>query len=65
MDGRLHHVVMVQCNGVVKFKGQTLKVSNALRGMHIAFRAHDTQEGVYTLYFADHRLMRIELRETA
>ncbi len=59
------HVVMVQWNGVVKFKGQTLKVSNALRGMHIAFRSHDTQEGVYTLYFAHHRLMQIDLRETA
>lgn len=58
------HVVMVQCNGVVKFKGQTLKVSNALRGKHIAFRSDDAQEGVYTLYFAHHRLTQIDLRET-
>jgi transposase InsO family protein len=57
-------VVVVKWNGVVSFKGQTLKVSNALRGMPIAFRADDSQDGVYTLYFSHHRLMQIDLRET-
>ena len=59
------HVVTVQWNGLVKFKGQKLKVSNALRGMPIAFRPDDTHDGLYTLYFAHHRLMQIVLRETA
>lgn len=59
------HVAMVQWNGVVRFKGRTLKVSNALHGLPIAFRAHDTQEGIYALYFAHHRLMEIDLGKTA
>lgn len=59
------HVAMVQWNGVVRFKGRTLKVSNALHGLPIAFRSHDTREGIYTLYFAHHRLMEIDLGETA
>jgi hypothetical protein len=58
------HVVTVQSNGVVKFKGQTLKVSKALRGLPIAFRPDDTQDDVYTLYFSHHRLTQIDLRET-
>lgn len=60
-----HHVTTVQSNGIVKFKGQTLKVSNALRGLPIAFRPDDAQDGVYSLYFAHHRLMQVDLRETA
>lgn len=59
------HVTTVQSNGIVKFKGQTLKVSNALRGLPIAFRPDDAQDGVYSLYFAHHRLMQVDLRETA
>jgi hypothetical protein len=57
-------VVTVQSNGVVKFKGRTLKVSKALRGLPIALRPDDAQDGVYTLYFSHHRLTRIDLRET-
>jgi hypothetical protein len=53
----------VLSNGIAKFKGRNIKVSNALRGMPIAFRHDDTQDGVYKLYFAHHRLTRIDMRE--
>jgi transposase InsO family protein len=56
-------VVTVLSNGIVKFKGHDIKVSNALRGLPIAFRPDDTQDGIYTLYFAHHRLARIDMRE--
>jgi transposase InsO family protein len=56
-------VVTVLSNGLVRFKGHDIKVSNALRGMPIAFRHDDTQDGVYTLYFAHHRLASIDMRE--
>src|SRR6185312_13728580 len=56
-------VVTVLSNGLVKFKGHDIKVSNALRGLPIAFRPDDTQDGIYTLYFAHHRLARIDMRE--
>jgi azurin len=56
-------VVTVLSNGIAKFKGRDIKVSNALRGMPIAFRHDDTQDGVYKLYFAHHRLTRIDMRE--
>lgn len=54
-------IVTVQSNGVVRFKGQTLKVSNALRGHPIALRPNEMQDGVYDLYFAHHRLTQIDL----
>lgn len=42
------------------------QVSNArYGGMHISFRSHDTRERSYTLYFAHHGLMGIDLRKTA
>lgn len=57
-------VVTVRSNGVVKFQGRTLKVSNALRGLPIAFRPNSSQDGRYTLYFARHRLIEVDLRDT-
>ncbi|OOG53324.1 IS481 family transposase [Rhodanobacter sp. B05] len=56
-------VVTVLSNGIVKFKGNDIKVSNALRGLPIAFRPDDNQDGIYTLYFAHHRLASIDMRE--
>lgn len=56
-------VVTVLSNGIAKFKGHDIKVSNALRGLPIAFRPDDTQDGIYTLYFVHHRLASIDMRE--
>ncbi|MGH8157845.1 MAG: IS481 family transposase [Rhodanobacter sp.] len=56
-------IATVLSNGMVKFKGHEIKVSNALRGLPIAFRPDDTQDGIYTLYFAHHRLASIDMRD--
>lgn len=57
------HVVRVMTNGIVRLLGHTLKVSNALAGYLIAARPRDDQDGIYDLFFAHHRLARIDLRE--
>ena len=52
-------------NGIIKFKGHEIKVPNALhrlRRLPIAFRPDDTQDGMYTLYFAHYRLACIDTR---
>ena len=56
-------VIRVRANGVVPFKGRTLKVSNALRGLSIAFRPDADRAGCYGVYFAHHRLTQIDLRD--
>ena len=56
-------VATVLSNGIVKFQGHELQVSKALRGLPIAFRPDDTQDGIYKLYFAHHRLASIDMRE--
>ena len=56
-------VVRVRANGVVPFKGRTLKVSNALSGLSIALRPDAERDGCYDVYFAHHRLTQIDLRD--
>lgn len=56
-------VALVRANGVVSFKGRTLKVSKALRSLSIAFRPDADQDGCYAVYFAHHRLTDIDLRD--
>lgn len=56
-------VATVLSNGMVKFKGHQIKVSNALRGLPIALRPDDTEDGIYTLYFAHHLLASIDMRD--
>jgi len=56
-------VLTVLSNGMVKFKGHDMKVSKALRGLPIAARPSETEDGVYELYFSHHRLATIDMRE--
>lgn len=56
-------VAKVMSLGVVHLLGHTMHVSKALQGHYIAARPCDEQDGVYDLYFAHHRLARIDLRE--
>lgn len=42
-------VVTVLSNGIAVLKGHDIKVSNATRGLPIAFRPDDTQDGIDTL----------------
>jgi transposase InsO family protein len=56
-------VLIVLSNGVVKFQGHYMKVSKALRGLPVAARPRETEDGVYELYFSHHRLATIDMRE--
>lgn len=56
-------VLMVRSDGIVTFQGRQMKVSNALRGLPIAARPSPTENGIYALYFAHHRLAIIDMRE--
>lgn len=58
------HVVMVKTLGAVSVLGRKLKVSNALAGYPIAARPREDEDGVYDLYFAQHRLTTIDLRRS-
>lgn len=54
-------VAVVKHNGEVHFKGNKLKVSNALLKLPIAFRADAQHDGRYDVYFCHHRFMRLDL----
>lgn len=53
-------VCNVKWNGEVRFARRKLKVSNALNGMPIAFRA-TAADSVFDVYFCHHRFMRLDL----
>lgn len=53
-------VCKVRWNGEVRFARRRLKVSNALNGLPIAFRATAT-DSVFDVYFCHHRFMRLDL----
>jgi len=57
------YVTVVKANGMVRFKRCPVKVSKALRGLPIAFRARYPQEDVFDLYFCHHRIGSINLKE--
>lgn len=48
-------------NGELRFKGQRYKLSNALQGYPVAIRARDAQDGVYDVFFAHHRCLKIDI----
>ena len=52
----------VQAKGEVSFNGKTFKVPKALRGHPVAFRP-TTADGIYSIFFCQHKLMEISLRE--
>lgn len=56
-------VVTVKALGEMRFQGKRYKVSSALRGLPVAVRAIDTQDGCYGVYFMHHKLREIDLRE--
>lgn len=55
-------IAIVLSNGIVKFQGNDIQVSKALRGLPIAFRSDGKTDGIYNVYFAHHRLTRIDMR---
>lgn len=48
--------------GALKFRGRTYKLSTALHRQAVAIRARDEEEGVFDVYFAHHRCLRIDLQ---
>lgn len=51
--------------GELRFRGRKYKVSNALMHYEVAVRARPEADGVFDVYFAHHRCLRIDLRDTA
>jgi hypothetical protein len=56
-------VCTVGWNGLVKFRDHTLKVSNALTRLPIAFRPVAGSDGLFDLYFCHQRFMQLDLHE--
>jgi transposase InsO family protein len=56
-------VTEVGWDGRVRFKGRTLKVSNALHRLPIAFRSDPIEDGAYDVYFCHKRFMRLSLQD--
>lgn len=55
-------VLTVDWNGWIKFRGHTLKVSNALHRLPIGMRADPHQDGLFEAYFCHQRFMKLDLR---
>lgn len=56
-------VVTVKSLGMIIFQNRRFKLSNPLRGQPVAIRPRHDVDGLFDLYFAHHKLMRIDLRE--
>ena len=54
-------VIEVKWNGEVRFRGHTLKVSNALTKLPIAMRADPLNDGCFDAYFCHQRFLRLDL----
>lgn len=56
-------VVMVKALGEMRFQGKRYKLSSALRGMPVALRPIQGEDGRYEVYFMHHKLCEINLRQ--
>ena len=56
------HVRKVDAGAHISFQGYTIKVSWAFKGMHLGLRPTKS-EGVFDVYYCNHRVKRINLRE--
>ncbi|HEV3432203.1 MAG TPA: integrase core domain-containing protein, partial [Paraburkholderia sp.] len=56
-------VLRVNSNGVVRVHGRALRLSIALKGLDVAVRAKDGEDGVVELWFGHHRLTELDLRK--
>ena len=59
--GSAGEVRRVQDKGHVSYKGKCIVVGKAFRGYPIAFRP-TTQEGILDVYFCQHRIMQIDMK---
>lgn len=54
----------VGCNGELRFGNARYKVTNALRGHKVAIRPRNDQDGLFDVFFAHHRCLTIDLRQS-
>ena len=55
-------VLRVNASGVVRVCGQALRLSIALKGLDVAARPKEDEDGVIELWFAHHRLTTLDLK---
>ncbi|MCP3719941.1 IS481 family transposase, partial [Paraburkholderia sp. CNPSo 3281] len=55
-------VLLVNSSGLVRLRGQKLKLSIALKGLRVAARPKDDEDGVFELWFAHHRVATLDLK---
>jgi transposase InsO family protein len=60
--GGSDEVLLVNSNGVVRFRGEKVKLSIALRGLHVAARPSELEDGVIEFWFAQHRVEKLDLK---
>jgi transposase InsO family protein len=54
-------VLKVNSNGVVRFRDKPLRLSIALKGLRVAARPKDDEDGVIEFWFAHHRVAKLDL----
>jgi transposase InsO family protein len=55
-------VLRVNSNGLVRLHGQALRLSIALKGLSVAARPNPEKDGVIELWFAHHRVAKLDLK---
>jgi transposase InsO family protein len=60
--GAIDQVRKVQTDGKISFRNREFRIGKAFRGYPVALRP-TTADGVYDVYFATHRISRIDLHE--
>jgi len=54
-------VIVVGCNGVIRFQGRRLQVSRALRRLPIGLRPNPRVDGLFDAYFCHQKFMSLDL----
>lgn len=57
-------VIKVRWNGELRFRDRQYKVSSALQLRNVAIRPKADNDGLFEVYFAHHRCLTIDLRQT-
>ena len=55
-------VLRVNSNGLVRFRGEKVKLSIALKGLYVAARPSKEEDGVIEFWFAHHRVEKLDLK---
>jgi transposase InsO family protein len=55
-------VLRVNSNGVVRFRGERLRLSIALKGLYVAARPKDDEDGIIEFWFAHQRVAKLDLK---